>query len=545
MRFEVRRVPFPPPRLAEIVLRTLPTLVLLLAACGDDGRGPRLDASFDATVDVRDDRSLDGDVQPADARVDAACRDADRDGVSDCEGDCDDTDPLRYPDAPEICGDGVANGCGTAVDPGCMDRGTFVAPPPVGDDANPGTKTSPVATIQQGLRNAAQIGMATVVVVVAEGTYAEKVDLPNGVELRGGLTPDFSSRGEASVLSPPADPGADDVATLAVAGGVEATVRDFRVSTVASGPTHRTGVRIATDGSLTLSSVEVRCRAPERCVGIDVNGGTLAAANVEIQLSEGNERFGVSLVDAVNTTLDDVRVTADGGEDVAGFLIQGGDVESHAAIVTLDGVRRSVVGIVVSGETDTTLYNGVVRIGTVADAAGVSAGIELRYLQPPQRRPSILIHSNLLVGGAGGARSSGLAFNFNGGAVLIAGRVYNNNFRSGSGTERFAVAENDIGIDPEVFENNALYVDPGGGAAYLDEARFDLDDASEINDVGGHRDNLVENCEPQSLSGGDYRLPASSPCIDAGGRRELPPTDFLGGPRGLGIAPDIGPHEAG
>jgi hypothetical protein len=39
------------------------------------------------------------------------CTDGDFDGVTDCAGDCDDTDASIYPGAPEICGDGRDQDC--------------------------------------------------------------------------------------------------------------------------------------------------------------------------------------------------------------------------------------------------------------------------------------------------------------------------------------------------------------------------------------------------------------------------------------------------
>ena len=52
------------------------------------------------------------------------CVDADGDGVGSCAGDCDDTDPGRYPGAPEICGDGTIQDCDATVDDICPPAGT-------------------------------------------------------------------------------------------------------------------------------------------------------------------------------------------------------------------------------------------------------------------------------------------------------------------------------------------------------------------------------------------------------------------------------------
>jgi len=143
---------------------------------GDSGMGDSAttdSGAGDATVDTGVDSG-------------PTCMDADGDGVTDCAGDCDDSDATTYPGAPEICGDGVANDCGATVDAGCGGIGTYVAKPPLGNNSNPGTQASPVATIAQGIRNAMTIG-GGVDVYVAEGTYAEAVTMvkvsPSGVDM--------------------------------------------------------------------------------------------------------------------------------------------------------------------------------------------------------------------------------------------------------------------------------------------------------------------------------------------------------------------------
>jgi hypothetical protein len=54
-----------------------------------------------------------------------------------------------------------------------------------GDDANPGTQAAPVATINEGMNKAVQLGL-TQPVFVAEGTYLEDVALREAVDLLGG-----------------------------------------------------------------------------------------------------------------------------------------------------------------------------------------------------------------------------------------------------------------------------------------------------------------------------------------------------------------------
>jgi hypothetical protein len=114
---------------------------------------------------------------------DPDCHDDDQDGVTDCDGDCDDADPLIYPGAQEICGDGIANACEGKGDPAaCMGQGSFVSKL-FGDDDNPGTQEEPVETINEGINRAAMLGQP---VFVAEGTYPEDITLVDGIALLGG-----------------------------------------------------------------------------------------------------------------------------------------------------------------------------------------------------------------------------------------------------------------------------------------------------------------------------------------------------------------------
>ena len=116
-----------------------------------------------------------------------SCFDVDQDGVTDCEGDCDDDDPSSFPGAPEICGDGLDNDCDGDPDQAAAcpaGLGTYVSQV-TGLDSNPGTQASPVQTIAQGIANALTLANGQDV-FVAEGTYVEKVTLVDAVSLLGG-----------------------------------------------------------------------------------------------------------------------------------------------------------------------------------------------------------------------------------------------------------------------------------------------------------------------------------------------------------------------
>src|SRR5437899_2708215 len=84
--------------------------------------------------------------------------------------------------------------CGAALD-GCtarmvcvdgalVCRGTFVAPPPRGDPANPGTESAPVSSIGAGIENAALLGVGAV--CACAGSYFEDLTIVGGISLRGG-----------------------------------------------------------------------------------------------------------------------------------------------------------------------------------------------------------------------------------------------------------------------------------------------------------------------------------------------------------------------
>lgn len=96
------------------------------------------------------------------------CPDADGDGQTTCNGDCNDADPNDFAGNPEVCGDGQDNNCNPQIDEICQGLGAFVSDS-IGDDSNPGTQKLPVQTIAQGMSNAAKIGGG--VAVYGPGQY--------------------------------------------------------------------------------------------------------------------------------------------------------------------------------------------------------------------------------------------------------------------------------------------------------------------------------------------------------------------------------------
>ena len=91
------------------------------------------------------------DPEPADDDVSGP--DADGDGFTADEGDCDDTDPAIHPMVAETCDDGVDVNCDGIEDDGCeilIEAGEFVRGLDDAEDYIPYTDEKPQATIQLG-----------------------------------------------------------------------------------------------------------------------------------------------------------------------------------------------------------------------------------------------------------------------------------------------------------------------------------------------------------------------------------------------------------
>ncbi len=105
---------------------------------------------------------------------------------------------------------------------GIVIQSFYVAPD--GDDDGPGSPTRPLRTLQVGLdRAAASIGMpgARPHVFVASGTYAETVELPDGVFVHGGYRRDFLALdpdGFRTIVRAPVDTTAPGGAAMVIRG---------------------------------------------------------------------------------------------------------------------------------------------------------------------------------------------------------------------------------------------------------------------------------------------------------------------------------------
>lgn len=461
----------------------------------------------------------DSGMGTTDAGMDAGpvCNDEDGDGTTTCAGDCDDADALTSPTATDICGDGIDQDCDSTADDGCTAGiGTYVSQL-TGLDTNPGTRAMPVQTIGQGIRNAMMIGGAQSV-IVAEGTYAEKVTLVEGVDLLGGFDctalPCTWARDPATNVSNIQNTDFEGV--LAGAGITNATlIEGFSIAGMGGMPSVAPG----------SAGITLRGGAPT------IRGNTIVGGNVTGGPFNANRSIGIALVStngaliennditggpsvrvstaitfdnsgtAGNTSLATVRGNVLRGgpgarsigvlawNSIAGTLLTDNDIAagnstggaSHGIEIgghmTIDGNRinvdRTMAGTctgatgwcagIMSESSTTVITNNVVFGPLGANTAAV-------YLGEFERAAGmVVLNANYLNGGGSGpmvnsTRSAALVVSIGTcmmcGFVGYVGRVRNNILDGGNNQNRFGILEDPAvgrSMRPEILENNLFH----------------------------------------------------------------------------------------
>lgn len=525
----------------------LATAMLLLVGCpGDDvaadgtgtGTGTETGTSSTGVTNSGPD-STDGPVMTSDGTgtsgstssgVDSTsedsttgpiCNDLDADGVTDCDGDCDDDDPTSFPGATEICGDAADNDCDGDADPmaTCMGLGTWVSAL-VGDDVTgDGTQANPVQTITAGMANAMTIG-GGVDVYVGEGSYSEKVTMVEGIDLLGGHR---CSAGQCDWVRDPAlyDSTILDVDSEGVVAGptiTRATAIDgFSIVGLDGNPPggNRITAMFVDQGTPTISNNHFSGGLVS-CGGcgtdaITVFGpsndpaGVLITDNViEAGDSVGSNfanSTGIRLLDFMNRpVVEIVGNTILGGtarwtrginafNSAPGTLIADNDI--HAGSQFGGDNFTSSFGMIISGDlvVDSNRINADPALaGTCPSAVFWCGGIEsegatatitnnvIFGLTAPRSAAlymsdgevpfgELLIDSNTLDGGnslgVANGISAALGCRTNQGVNAMVGRIRNNILGGGEAVNRFGMYEDNQGgsrtCEPEFYENNDIW----------------------------------------------------------------------------------------
>jgi hypothetical protein len=531
------------------------------------------------------------------------CVDADSDGTTDCEGDCDDNDPNTYPGAPEICGDGVDNTCGNDPDPAstCMGIGTYVSATE-GLDTNPGTQVSPVQTITEGMNKAVLLSGAQPV-FVGEGTYPEDVTLVEGIDLLGGHQCNATTCDWArdSALYVSTIENQDDDGIYAGHGITRETlVEGFTVLGLAGNPgSGNAYAGFFVQGAPELRGNHIISGNISGCSQCQTNAITMSgapsgsvAALIEGNVIDGGSSdsgtIGIRIENAALAEIKSNEITGGTGQWTRCISISGNagaisitDNDMHAGSCNGNNTTFAMfVGQGVAPVIDSNRINADPnKLGTCPSFSGTwwTGGIESEgsqsiitnnviYGVPSPRSTAVMladcegtcqigqavVNSNTLHGGGMSANNSisvALVFKtWKQGQNVVVGRVRNNILIGGDGQQSFGGYEDISGTGstakPQQFENNDLF---DATELYFDWTSGSGTNLGTITLVNSTVNGASNNISQDPLLDATDHLQGGSPCIDAGTTSggETPTVDIDGETRPKGNEVDIGADEAG
>lgn len=519
------------------------------------------------------------------------CTDADDDGVTDCDGDCDDDDASVYPGATEVC-DGLDNNCDGADDSGapCNGLGTFVSAD-LGDDANPGTKMAPVQTIKQGIANAVTL-LKSQPVFVAGGHYPEKVTLTEAVSLFGGYQCD-SQNGCSWARDPvqydTAILAQDFEGMLAPSGITRVTVVDgFRIQGKDGAPSGNEGVAMTLNsGAPTLSYNTINGGQVGGCGGfcgslaLVVKGAPSDPKGALIQLNTitggDAQNWNVALhvrgstkADVINNTVlgglgDYTRgIEASGNATVTitGNTVQAGSCKNQGSsygvsllnattkveknrinmgLSTSQCQSNNWSGGLLTGPGNHTIKNNVIK----GMNAMRSTAVSLREEEAPIGM--VVLNSNTLDAQGGNATSASAALVI---GPLVAGlngtvgSIRNNILLGGGATTSFAIYEENPltkTLHPLLLENNDLFGFVTNAYRYWDGAIPSSKTLAEVNMLQGAQNNF--SADPMLDGTYHFASIANNACVNGGTAPEAPTDDIDAEARPSNGGFDVGADE--
>lgn len=425
-----------------------------------------------------------------------------------------------------------------------------------GDDANPGSETEPMLSINAAVLLAAS-KVSTGEVRVSSGTY-DPVVMAEGISLFGGYATDWSARDPATyvtIIENGSNTGGtvtDPNSTVSGSSGITTTTVIDGFTINGSGGSYSAAIfnvgasptisnNIISGGTAATGTYGIYNKTGSQPLILDntIDGGNGDEGHGIFNLSasptiRGNTitgggttySYGIQsnggsgliennpLIAGSTVTFNSYGVStgSSNSAQVIGNVIYGGDAGNRSYGVKNASTSITLLGNTIDGGTGTTWSYGVfnsssspqIRNNTIygGTTAGTSTGI---YIAPTNSAPTI--QNNTIDGGSGGGASQGIRI-FN----TLPGAIENNIISTSGGTNRYCVEEGNDTSDPASLRNNDLWDCPT--ALYRDEGATNLTTDILVNGLGDITSSgNIANIDPAFVNraGGDWHLKAATP----------------------------------